>query len=339
MQIHDLRPDRSAKKLFLLVRLEEVDLCEVLEYSVQQVFHAPLPMPPRALREPQPVFFAFTGEDWRTTGCGRLGETREAALWALYDAVSGEIERAGSLSREPLEAQRSTINLAPRNDPGQGLEDALRDAEDGTLRKFARRVQRGKWSLALEICTTVAGQPTSETVVWEPPCRAAASAQPAGEEPLAPLAEAEVWDGDAQSSALLPCIAPRSPSSGPRLSMAGGGSASDAELEILVDRRDRKTAVVWVDGIVDNDTACRLEDVLCELLESGVLRVVLEVRHLQYLNSSGLGLLVTCGDVLQEHGGRLVLVGASPRLQSVLGILEQDVFFDSVPELETALGA
>lgn len=337
MQIHDLRPDRDAKKLYLLVRLEEVDLNEVLEYSVQQVFCAPLPVAAQEARPPQPVFFAFTGDDWRTTGCGRLGETPEAALWALYDAVASEIERAGSLSREAADSGSSTYPLDLRELPMQGLESALREAEEGTLRKFARRVRRGRWQLALEVCVTVAGQPTLETSVWQPPCALAESGQPVEEEPLAPLAEAEVCSD--QSSALLPRIAPRNPSSSRRLSMAGGGSASDAELEILVDRRDRKTAVVWVDGIVDNDTACRLEDILCELLESGVLHVVLEVRHLQYLNSTGLGLLVTCGDVLQEHGGRLVLVGASPRLQSVLGILEQDVFFESVPELEAALGA
>ncbi len=326
MLISDLRPDRAQKKLFLTVHLSPIDLGDVVQHALREAFRADLPVP-RDMLPAQPCYFAWLGDDWQSASCGKLGETREEALWSLYDLLATELDDAGSPSRAHLPSQADPDRWSGR---GKRLEEALIEAEDETLRKFARRVRSGSWQLVLDVWDLRDGS-CSE---WAPP-RAVEPAAAIEEAPLEPLAGETRRPRPEESSMFLPRVhTPKSSSR--RLSMAGS-AASDADLEILVDRRDRRTAVVWVDGVVDDGTVGQLEDVLCDLLESGVLRLVLEVRLVQALGSSGLGLLVTCGDVLQEHGGRLILVGASQRLQRVLGVLEDNVFFDSVPELEAAL--
>lgn len=70
-----------------------------------------------------------------------------------------------------------------------------------------------------------------------------------------------------------------------------------------------QATVFLTDKIYVHD-ASLLRDELLEIIEQGVLRIKIELSELTYIDSSGLGTLVTIHKRLKEKNGKLVLAGA-----------------------------
>ena len=72
--------------------------------------------------------------------------------------------------------------------------------------------------------------------------------------------------------------------------------------------RDERHAVVMVAGELDAATAGNLRDELVTLCEAGVDRIVLDCRRLTFVDSFGLGVIVTAKKRLSSQGHALCLV-------------------------------
>ena len=72
--------------------------------------------------------------------------------------------------------------------------------------------------------------------------------------------------------------------------------------------RDERHAVVQVAGELDALTAPRLHDELVALANDGVERVVLDLRRLSFVDSFGLGVIVSARRRLNPQGNSLCLV-------------------------------
>ena len=73
-------------------------------------------------------------------------------------------------------------------------------------------------------------------------------------------------------------------------------------------------------GAIDIATAARLHDLLTGLIDGGAHLVVLDIQDIQFLDSSGLRVLVLAGDRLADAGGQLLIEGMSGAVQRVLEI-------------------
>jgi anti-sigma B factor antagonist len=79
-------------------------------------------------------------------------------------------------------------------------------------------------------------------------------------------------------------------------------------------------------GEIDVATAPKLTAALDELIAQGVRLVVLDAADVEFMDSSGLRVIVQSGTKLSESGGRLLIDGMSGAVQRVLeiaGMLEQ----------------
>jgi anti-sigma B factor antagonist len=79
-------------------------------------------------------------------------------------------------------------------------------------------------------------------------------------------------------------------------------------------------------GEIDVATAPKLTAALDELIAQGVRLVVLDAADVEFMDSSGLRVIVQSGTKLSEAGGRLLIDGMSGAVQRVLeiaGMLEQ----------------
>jgi anti-sigma B factor antagonist len=79
-------------------------------------------------------------------------------------------------------------------------------------------------------------------------------------------------------------------------------------------------------GEVDAGTAHKLADTLDALVDDGAKLVVLDASDVEFLDSSGLRVIVNTGVKLSNAGGRLLIEGMSGAVQRVLevsGLLEQ----------------
>lgn len=90
--------------------------------------------------------------------------------------------------------------------------------------------------------------------------------------------------------------------------------------------RNEHHAVVVVSGDLDAATAPRLHDELTQLATDGVDRIVLDLRRMSFIDSFGLGVIVSAKKRLSQQGNALCLVaGVDQRtLRRVLEITGLD---------------
>ena len=83
---------------------------------------------------------------------------------------------------------------------------------------------------------------------------------------------------------------------------------------------------VEASGEIDAATAPRLGAALDALIDQDAKLVVLDTSNVEFLDSSGLRVIVNAGSRLQNAGGRLLIEGMSGAVQRVLevsGLIEQ----------------
>jgi anti-sigma B factor antagonist len=68
----------------------------------------------------------------------------------------------------------------------------------------------------------------------------------------------------------------------------------------------------------------RLDVAVKGLLEKNVKKFVLDITTLDYADSSGIGMLVSCLTNVKKAGGELKLVGANPRIKRILNMTGVD---------------
>lgn len=103
-----------------------------------------------------------------------------------------------------------------------------------------------------------------------------------------------------------------------------------------LERTDRDgCAVLAVRGEVDMATAPRLREALLIMVTEGHLQLIVDLSHTEFLDSTGLGALVTGLKRVRSKGGEMRIVCTSPRVCKVFEITSLDrvlALFDSVDE-------
>jgi anti-sigma B factor antagonist len=92
------------------------------------------------------------------------------------------------------------------------------------------------------------------------------------------------------------------------------------ELGLEVDESRRPYTVLAVKGEVDVYTAPRLREKLVELVSQGKHQIVVDLEGVDFLDSTGLGVLVGGLKRLRSHDGDLTLVCTHQRILKVFEI-------------------
>jgi anti-sigma B factor antagonist len=94
--------------------------------------------------------------------------------------------------------------------------------------------------------------------------------------------------------------------------------------------------VLVVGGEVDVYTAPRLRERLVEVVEQGVRHVVVDLSRVEFLDSTGLGVLIVARRRLLPIGGTLRLVCSHERLLKIFRITALDRVFALFDTVEAA---
>lgn len=95
--------------------------------------------------------------------------------------------------------------------------------------------------------------------------------------------------------------------------------------------------VVQVSGEIDVATAPALDAAMREQIDAGHLVLVLDMHRVTFLDSSGLGVLVSHHKTLRRHRGCLRIANASARVLTVLTITALNDVFALYPSVQAAL--
>ena len=98
-------------------------------------------------------------------------------------------------------------------------------------------------------------------------------------------------------------------------------------------------AHVALTGELDIASAPKLEEEVRRLESQGRTLIVLDLRGLEFMDSSGLRALVAADSRARERGARLVIVRGDERIQRVLRITRLDERLEIVDDAESLAGA
>ena len=117
------------------------------------------------------------------------------------------------------------------------------------------------------------------------------------------------------------------------MTSSGGstGPGIDPELFGAEIRREDGEVVVAVRGEIDIVTAPALWDVIVEVI-ADTNRLVVDLSETDFIDSTGLGVLVRALKRLRHHGGDLILRSPKPNARKVLHITHLDRVMTIVEE-------
>jgi anti-sigma B factor antagonist len=104
-------------------------------------------------------------------------------------------------------------------------------------------------------------------------------------------------------------------------------------------RKDPKgVVIVGVDGQLIVSNRHELKQMVNHALESGDHKVLVDFSNTGYIDSSGLGVLVSLAKKLREAGGELRLAGLNEDLRTLFELTKLDTLFKVDESPEEAMG-
>jgi len=111
-------------------------------------------------------------------------------------------------------------------------------------------------------------------------------------------------------------------------------------MEIQI-REEGKVQILACLGRMDAQVSGLLKGRIQELLDKGSAKLVLDLEGLEFLDSSGLGALVSCLRRVREKKGEIKLAGLRPEVRSIFDITRVSRLFhisENVPDAVKAFG-
>jgi anti-sigma B factor antagonist len=108
----------------------------------------------------------------------------------------------------------------------------------------------------------------------------------------------------------------------------------------LTDREQDGVVILQPKGkIMGGPDASLLHDKLHEVIEAGNKKVVIDLSKVDWMNSTGLGILISSYTTLRNNDGQLKLANVTDKIQSLLIITKLVTVFDSYDSVGKAVDA
>jgi anti-sigma B factor antagonist len=109
------------------------------------------------------------------------------------------------------------------------------------------------------------------------------------------------------------------------------------QFELADERLDATTRLIVVRGEIHVTTAPEFSSRLNEAIASGARAVVIDLAAVEFIDSTGLSVLLNGLRRVTRSGGRLALVVTNPTVLRLFEITKLDSTFDIQPSREAAL--
>jgi anti-sigma B factor antagonist len=103
-----------------------------------------------------------------------------------------------------------------------------------------------------------------------------------------------------------------------------------------VDERYNSVVITLKGNVMGGPDGAKLHDTLHELKEGGKTNVVVDLSKVKFMNSSGLGMLISAMTTMRNAGGDLRLANVADRIQSLLVITKLITVFKHFESVEDA---
>jgi anti-sigma B factor antagonist len=97
------------------------------------------------------------------------------------------------------------------------------------------------------------------------------------------------------------------------------------------------TVLALEGNLMGGPDASALHSTINDLVSRGMNRIVVDLSKVEYMNSSGLSLLIGGAGTVKHAGGTLVLANASAKIQSIIKITKLSAVLETLPSVEEAV--
>jgi anti-sigma B factor antagonist len=106
----------------------------------------------------------------------------------------------------------------------------------------------------------------------------------------------------------------------------------------LTDREENGIVILEPKGkIMGGPDASLLHDKLYEYIDRGKKKVVIDLARVDWMNSTGLGILISGYTTLRNHDGHLKLANVTEKIQSLLTITKLVTVFEAHDSVDAAV--
>ncbi len=106
-----------------------------------------------------------------------------------------------------------------------------------------------------------------------------------------------------------------------------------------VDERYNAVVIILKGNVMGGPDGAKLHDTLHDLKEKGKKNVVIDLSKAKFMNSSGLGMLISGMTTMRNAGGDLRLANVADRIQSLLVITKLITVFKHYESVEDAVAS
>jgi anti-sigma B factor antagonist len=111
----------------------------------------------------------------------------------------------------------------------------------------------------------------------------------------------------------------------------------DAKMKVAHRQQD-DLLILELEGDFDSRSAVIAKDEIRSAIEAGCKRILISMEGVDYIDSAGLGTLVSALKAAREHDGNVWLAGLTSHVKMVIELTRLDRVFDIFDNIEEALG-
>jgi anti-sigma B factor antagonist len=108
-------------------------------------------------------------------------------------------------------------------------------------------------------------------------------------------------------------------------------------MKFSIEQRGTVTVIVLEGSLLGGPESTALNSKVNEMVDQGKTRLVIDLTGVEFMNSSGLGLLINSANTLKNAGGRLKLANASEKIAALLKITKLSPLFETHPSVAAAV--
>jgi anti-sigma B factor antagonist len=108
---------------------------------------------------------------------------------------------------------------------------------------------------------------------------------------------------------------------------------------VRVQQREREGIVILdLHGkLMGGPDADNIRDLLHGIIDGGIKKIIVNLGSVNWINSTGVGILMTGYTTMRRNGGDLKLLNVSDRLQSILYVTKLNLIFECFDDEDEAV--
>jgi anti-sigma B factor antagonist len=108
-------------------------------------------------------------------------------------------------------------------------------------------------------------------------------------------------------------------------------------MNVTITQREAVTVMSLQGNLMGGPDATSLNATIHELIEKGSNRIVIDLSGVEFMNSSGLGLLLGTASAVRNSGGALTIASASEKVETIIKIAKLETVLETHSSLDDAI--